>query len=449
MKCLLPALPVVAAACGAQKAKDEIYRPSAHCVTVPCGEGRLLYHTLTRELLLVSESEWAQPPTELILRRFLVPEGFDDAAYALQIRHVLTLMQPKKGSFNRFLIFTTLDCNARCAYCYERGCRHISMDPQTARAAAAFIAEHAKGEKIKLRWFGGEPLLNRKAIDLITKELRGSGIEYSTDMISNGYLFDSETVQTARDLWKLQKVQITLDGTEEVYNRTKAYTGAVNNPYERVMRNIALLLYGGVSVQIRMNMNAENAGNLLTLAEELDHRFPDKKNLSVYPALLQSYGAAPEPFRSQQEKAICFDRLQDKLRTLGLSRPVPLPRRPSLNYCMADDDSAVTILPDGKLGKCEHDIGGGFVGDLERGIQDSERCAYWKERFDLPDCKACPLLPCCEKPRHCPGLHETCTELDRRLKLKSLRESILAEYEKEYNHSEACADRKNADAEPC
>ena len=48
-------------------------------------------------------------------------------------------------------------------------------------------------------------------------------------MISNGYLFSEEIIDRAARLWELRNVQITLDGTEKVYNETKAYIAPKDN----------------------------------------------------------------------------------------------------------------------------------------------------------------------------------------------------------------------------
>ena len=37
-------------------------------------------------------------------------------------------------------------------------------------------------------------------------------------MISNGILFDEESVKKAKEFWKLGNIQITLDGTYDYYD---------------------------------------------------------------------------------------------------------------------------------------------------------------------------------------------------------------------------------------
>lgn len=64
------------------------------------------------------------------------------------------------------------------------------------------------------------------------------------------YLFDGATVEQAVSHWKLKSVQITLDGTEEIYNRSKAFIYKDGkSPYQVVLANIQRLLDAGVSKQ--------------------------------------------------------------------------------------------------------------------------------------------------------------------------------------------------------
>ena len=45
----------------------------------------------------------------------------------------------------------------------------------------------------------------RKPIDIICQGLQEAGIEYSSTMVSNGYLLNAQTVEKAVNSWKLQK----------------------------------------------------------------------------------------------------------------------------------------------------------------------------------------------------------------------------------------------------
>ena len=116
------------------------------------------------------------------------------------------------------------------------------MSEETGFKVVEFIADHCgKNRKVTLDWFGGEPTLGIERIDQISRGLREKQIRFTSLMISNGYLFSDELIRRATEIWNLTDIQITLDGTEEIYNRTKAYVNAENNPYHTVLDNICLL----------------------------------------------------------------------------------------------------------------------------------------------------------------------------------------------------------------
>lgn len=270
---------------GKPKPAEHGLRWMTYVLAQPVEGGVLVFHTLTRALLLLTPEEYAAPDNLPELRDgwFRVPQEMNDQKYADQVRFIRRTMWKEPEHITSYTIFTTTDCNARCFYCYEMGRSRIPMSAETAHKAAAYIAAHCGGEKVHLHWFGGEPLFNKQVIDIICTDLAEKGIVYESMIISNGYLFDGATVEQAVSHWKLKSVQITLDGTEEIYNRSKAFIYKDSpSPYQVVLANIQRLLDAGVSVHIRLNMDEHNADNLMELADELHERFGGKGKFSVY-----------------------------------------------------------------------------------------------------------------------------------------------------------------------
>ena len=179
MKQLKPGNQAISALCGKQKKENRDYRLTRHCIRKACEEGILLYHTLTGELLLLAdEEELKRREDDLISDWFLVPESYDENRYADEIRTIYRMLRPHGSAKTTFTILTTTDCNARCYYCYEMGIRRIPMTEETAYAAADYIIRVSHGEKVKLCWFGGEPLYNRAAIDRICETLEQNGVVF-------------------------------------------------------------------------------------------------------------------------------------------------------------------------------------------------------------------------------------------------------------------------------
>ena len=159
---------------------------------------------------------------ELYRLGFYVDDDYSEAEYILTRNRI----NYEKSRSLGFRIFTTTNCNARCFYCYENGVKHFDMSKETADLIINFITERISlYNSLQIQWFGGEPLVNYKIIDYITEKLKPLiekyNIKYSSTMISNGYLFNDELIKKAKNEWKLKKIQITLDGLKDTYQKIK------------------------------------------------------------------------------------------------------------------------------------------------------------------------------------------------------------------------------------
>ena len=185
---------------GRQKRVDgERYRLMTYVVQQPVTDGLLLYNTLTCSMVQLQPDEAADltAQRELIDRWFLVPQGHDDRKLCRQVRQMAALLKPAAKAITYYTIFPTTGCNARCFYCFEKGTKPVTMTSETASKVVRYIVAHRGSETVHISWFGGEPLVNAKAIDQICTELSQQSMPFRSDMISNGYLFDAEMAQRA------------------------------------------------------------------------------------------------------------------------------------------------------------------------------------------------------------------------------------------------------------
>ena len=414
---------------GQQKRADgQRYRLITYVVQQPVADSLLLYNTLTCSLLLLTPDEAADiaAQRELIDRWFLVPQEHDDRKLCRQIRQMALLLKPAAKAVNGYIILPTSGCNARCFYCFEKGTKPIVMTAETASKVARYIVAHHGNEKVKIEWFGGEPLVNAKAIDQICTELREQGVPFRSSMISNGYLFDADMVQRAKDLWQLQKVQITLDGMAQTYNRVKDYVYRGVDAFERVLKNIGLLTAVGIPVIIRLNVDKYNIEEMSQLVEQLHQRFGINEHLTVYSHEL--YGE-----RSPEDNAEIYTlrmQLEQQIIACGYNRKQRLQRDIKQNNCMADDDGrSVLIAPDGHFGRCENYIDREFYGHIDSEERDEAILSKFRElRADIEACAICPYYPQCSRLVMCGG--NTCTPERPRGFLYKTKESMKYEYER-------------------
>ncbi len=397
----------------------------AYCVATRCEGGVLLHNIMTRELLLLEGGEadmldvdnlnasrvLGQGDAELFryLREnwYIVPQGHDDKALCFGLRAVVRQVceGENAGRIRSFVILSTSACNARCYYCYERGVRPEHMTRETALGVVDFIRRSCGGGKVSLNWFGGEPLFNTEPMDIITDGLAEAGIEFRSSMISNGYLFDDALVQRAKERWRLGSVQITLDGTEEVYNATKAYIYKDGgSPFRRVTDNIERLLGADIYVSMRLNLSGSNFDDLMELAGYIVRRYGGYKHFDAYSRYVydehagRPHSGDPETLNRQMRQ------LGDKLHGAGALKVWSVALRGDVRYCacMVDNDASVVIQTNGNLSKCQHFIKSNVCGNIREGITDAEEIARCKRPAVYAEvCGTCPFLPECIRTETC------------------------------------------------
>jgi len=428
MQIIIPTTPLIDQIIGPQKRADgQRYRLMTYVVQQPVDDGLLLYNTLTCSMVLLTPDEAADitAQRELIDRWFLVPQDYDDQKACREIRQMASLLMPAAQTINKYTILTTTDCNARCFYCYEKGTKPITMTAETASKVVRYIVAHRGDEEIKLKWFGGEPLVNAKVIDQICTELSQQGVPFSSEIISNGYLMDADLVQRAKELWKLQWVQITLDGTAKTYNRVKAYVYQGVNAFERVLQNIGLLTAVGIQVNIRLNVDKHNIGEMAELVELLYQRFGVNEHLSVYSHEL--FGE-----RTPEDNAELFAlrmQLKQQIIACGYDNKRRLQKDIKLNRCMADKDGSVVIAPDGHLGKCEHYFDRELFGHIDSEERDEAILRKFKEPpAEIEACTTCFFYPQCYRLVMCPS-DFGCTPEIQQERLRETMEGMKYEYE--------------------
>jgi radical SAM protein with 4Fe4S-binding SPASM domain len=384
------------------------YRPISFLISKSVNDGLLVYNVMTKCVVLLDDRDInAFMKSDFAVENwFCVPADFDEYTTVFQIRKFGSLFLGNSNVIDKYTILTTSDCNARCFYCYEQGVPKIPMSLETADMVIKYVLAHYGGKKIRINWFGGEPLYNVKVIDYISKELTQHGVDFVSNMISNGYLFDSSIIKKAKDLWNLQWVQITLDGTEKVYNKTKRFIYKDINPFRKVTQNIEEISKCGITVYIRLNVDKYNVDDIYSLVDYIIEKYSGNSYIYVYLHQLYENIQKGGVKRTNEERVRLFADmrfLESRLaasgfRVIGKRLPTILP----INACMADSNSAIMILPSGKLGRCEHYIDSFFCGDLENGITNQVNYKLFEELEPYgQQCKKCAFLPDCFSLRKC------------------------------------------------
>lgn len=408
---------------GPSPCKDVDYRLIRYHIQAQCGEETLLLNTVTGELVALSpeEAEFldhlpqkrSKQAEELIQHHFLVPFDYDELKSVNQLRAIFRKID-NPSHITGYSILPTSACNARCFYCFESSYSKVSMTAEMADKVVSYIEANCGGKKIWINWFGGEPMVGYQRICQICDQLNEKGIAFDSSMISNGSLFNKSLAQLAKESWHLRRIQITLDGSEEIYNRTKAYVGLNGNPYYVVLDNIGYLLDQGIRVNIRLNMDFHNTDDIPKVVDDLADRYSGHDNFYVYVhELFEDEGFEPV-HHTREEKRVLEER-RAQLEAYISERECQCAsiyeqqsnKLPSLRhrYCMADNPASVMINPLGELGKCEHHLFKHLVGAISEkgnGIEKSS-LRYWLDPDIREFCFNCVLFPFCGIPVTCDG----------------------------------------------
>jgi radical SAM protein with 4Fe4S-binding SPASM domain len=409
---------------------------------------KLIFNHMTRAMVSMSYEEFdnifnmtdSDQYDFLFRNYFLVEESYDEMAEIDKVRAHLSIPIDDKymDELYQFLILPTTGCNARCFYCYERNMKKSAMTEETAEKVVQYICKKAKKKdrKITLRWFGGEPLFNMKIIRYIVNRLTELGYNFSSGMISNGYLFTEEIAKEAAEVWKLTNVQITLDGTEDVYNKAKNYIYKNQDevsPYKKVIENIGYLVNNKIYISIRMNTDMYNAENLKELIKEIHERFPDNKYIGMYAWPIFE---DEDNVRTDEDRKNVYEKIreiEEVLDEYGYYKGRFMEEKIRSHHCMVDGAYNVVISPNGELGLCEHYVDSDFWGHIDDDSAEKRDWSIihsWRDYVKPNDiCKECPRYPSCIRVKKCLDLKD-CSIYHRDFQLRHDERDIVETYKR-------------------
>ena len=411
MKTIFEGDKLVRSVIGAKKVTpDNTYRWSDYIVPHSVNGKSYLFNSFTKISYLLEGEDFETAPAarfsseqveadenlkQLVADSALVPENKDETEIYEAFCKIARALTTKKDGYNGFTFLPTTACNARCVYCFEQGMKYVTMSDETLEQAIRFIKKSRNPKRsVRLSWFGGEPLVGKKIIDRVCSSLRNDGIEFKCRMITNGSLVTSEIIEKMHNDWNLDRVQITLDGCEEEYNRRKNYYFDYESAYWHVLSRIKLLNKNGIKVTIRVNIDEGNVDTVPQMIEDLKNFIVNQKNISFDLTPLFNVQESPEGIEVWKK---CMD-ISDLIESNGfrVARHFSVSKT-KYNLCMADNPySSLVISPEGKLFACEHIEAFESLGDVWNGVTNLKLV---KRLYDVEPakekCRGCFALPNC------------------------------------------------------
>lgn len=373
-----------------------MYRQSKYNYVIETAGEYCVYNTLYGGIIVLDADEYEilsngtiEKSSYTDTEKFFIDNGFWIEDYINETEQYLKFcefMCEHKHDYVNAVIAVTTKCNARCFYCFEKGTMQKDMTIDSADKVIDYLkSRHDINKSLGITWYGGEPLMNQEIISYITKELKKIYNDYSASMITNGFLFDDETIKKAVYDWKIGVVQITLDGTEETYNSRKNYIKCNESPFKRVINNIKRLTEHNIQVSIRLNIDDDNFDDIIYLLEFLRTEMAETENIFIYPAVLTKNNFMSDS--PPEERAVNY---MEKIFTsfsdiVSIRNLIEAPHK--FHACMLDDENAVAFGTDGNRYLCEH-----YVNKEEYICNENNSV---NKPAIISECYNCKILPKC------------------------------------------------------
>ncbi|MEZ5141018.1 MAG: SPASM domain-containing protein [Acidimicrobiales bacterium] len=333
--------------------------------------------------------------------RMLVSDDLDEVAMLAQRYRA---SRDDTGTFG-LTIVTSLGCNFDCPYCFED--KHASiLAPDVADATLAVLDDQLGHiSSFHVSWFGGEPLVGKRALlelsDRFIERCDAASVDYSAMITTNGYLLDEATsAQLAAR--RVTSAQICLDGPPEIHDRMRPLANG-GSTFWRIVENLHHAVEH-LGVAVRMNADRTNTPHAEALLEILAAEGLAGR-LTVYlgqivgiddgtPSPSSTYGSRCYTNAEFARADLEFNRLAAGY---GFSSP-SLPS-PATTPCTAVRANELVVGSEGELYKCWDSVGNPreVIGDIRSYGDTNGRLRRWLayDPFSDPDCSTCIALPGC------------------------------------------------------
>lgn len=320
----------------------------------------------------------------------------------------LFLKHRKEDDVFAIYVTTTTNCQFNCSYCFEGiEKKKESITKKEADEIIVWTSKYLEQNicnKLRLIFYGGEPLLNKKIIRYLLPEFKkitdDKKILFEVGIITNGELLDYE-IGKFLNKYNLDKVQITLDGPEKCHDARRNRKKDKKGTFKKIMQNILCLLNNNFieRVSLRVNFDKQNIDFIPELFDLLlSYGIEKRINLSfgiITPTIpINTKNYFKENTLGQTLNAKKYLWLCSEAKKRGFSIPKEFMAGP---WCMARKINSVVILPKGDMLKCISLVGRkeflfGNINNCDN-LEDTKFTNF--EYIDACLRDDCPLVPIC------------------------------------------------------
>jgi uncharacterized protein len=298
----------------------------------------------------------------------------------------------------------TMACNMACEYCYEENKKGI-MKPEVVEAILDFVEARAIGmNSLNVNWYGGEPLLAMDIIEDLSESFLDLAEEfkfrYNASMVTNGYLLDKEKVDKLADKFKVDTIQITIDGPSDEHNRKRPLKNG-RESFETIAKN-AHYAAQKMRVNIRVNIDKSFSDDMIRrLLGELDEAGL-RDRIGLYFGRIEASTTACANISENCYSAADFSKVETDFYRLLLQTGFAITHlpRPMATACFAHLVYSFLIDPEGDIYKCYNFVGDKTMamGNIKKDIDFNHpnfTAMFNFSPFQDKTCTECSVLPIC------------------------------------------------------
>jgi len=207
------------------------------------------------------------------------------------------------AAINRLTLNISNACNLWCSYCYaDHGFYHAPkslMAPETAAAVVHRILEHYEDVEI-VHFFGGEPLLNLRAINAVALAFESVVAEGRLKRLpqfvatTNGTLSSNAVLETL-ERWRID-LTVSCDGPQVVHDAARPMASGTGSSFQKLSKSLERFDARGIHYGLECTYNAQHRDLEISVRELLDFfsKLTNQREFHIAPVSLPRSEGMPE-----------------------------------------------------------------------------------------------------------------------------------------------------------
>jgi uncharacterized protein len=227
-----------------------------------------LYNSLSLDTAFMEKGKYNKTrkiSNELLENGFYVDCNFNSFEYFNNF-HQKNL---KNQSIDIAYFLVTSVCNYNCKYCtiesrFNEHSENIFMKQEIAYKGIKLLERNTK--KVKIIFYGGEPLLNFDIIRYTVNEARKTKLDTKFSIITNGSIINNEIIEFIKD--NNISLSVSLDGNKETNDAVRVFADG-KGTFDVVKNNLNKLRESNCKFGISCTISPANINNLQEIIDIL------------------------------------------------------------------------------------------------------------------------------------------------------------------------------------